>query len=34
MLYRKAKNYGLLVPGERSGKTDGKFEGAFVLDPV
>jgi len=34
MLYRKAKRYDLLVPGERSGKSDGKFEGAFVLDPV
>ena len=34
MLYRKAKLYDLLVPGERSGKSDGKFEGAFVLDPV
>jgi hypothetical protein len=34
MLYRKAKLYNLLVPGERSSKSDGKFEGAFVLDPV
>lgn len=34
MLYRKAKLYDLVVPSERSGKSEGKFEGAFVLDPV
>ena len=34
MLYRKSKLNDLLIPSERSGKSDGKFEGAFVLDPV
>lgn len=33
-MYRRAKHEDLIIPCERSNKSDGKFEGAFVLDPV
>lgn len=25
---------GIIIPSERSNKSEGKFEGAFVLDPI
>lgn len=33
-MYRKAKQVDIIIPSERQHKSEGKFEGAFVLDPI
>ena len=33
-LYRKAGDLGMLIPNEKSHGSEGKYEGAFVLNPV
>jgi len=33
-LYRKAMKHDMIIPVERHGKSDGKYEGADVLDPI
>jgi len=33
-LYRKARNHDLVIPVERSGASEGKYEGAVVIEPT
>lgn len=33
-MYRKAADVDLLIPTERSNKSEGKYEGAYVLEPI